>query len=133
MFGVALLTLRHRPWSPRLSSWIVVGISAATGGSLLGLAFDKMVVESLGFGGWLRGGCLFAMGILSPLIVANTVMYGRGLPTLPGDPRSARLPHHLADANHSWHRVADHDGVGDRDGAWTWCSIRAIGIFSSQR
>ncbi|MEH2508948.1 exo-beta-1,3-glucanase (GH17 family) [Nitrobacteraceae bacterium AZCC 1564] len=81
VFGVALLTLRHRPWSPRLSSWIVVGISAATGGSLLGLAFEKMVVESLGFGGWLRGGLLFAMGVLSPLIVANTVMYGRGLPT----------------------------------------------------
>ena len=81
VFGVALLTLRHRPWSPRLSSWIVVGICAATGGSLLGLAFDKMVVESLGFGGWIRGGLLFAMGVCAPLIVANTVMYGRSLPT----------------------------------------------------
>jgi exo-beta-1,3-glucanase (GH17 family) len=81
VFGVALLTLRHRPWSPRLSSWIVVAICAATGGSLLGLALDKMLVESLGFGGWVRGGLLVAMGVCAPLIVANTVMYGRSLPT----------------------------------------------------
>jgi hypothetical protein len=76
-----------------LSSWIVVGISAATGGSLLGVAFDKMIVESLGFG-WIRGGLLFAMGVLAPLIVANTVMYGRSLPTFlellgPKDQRTA--------------------------------------------
>jgi exo-beta-1,3-glucanase (GH17 family) len=81
VFGVALLTLRRRPWSPRLSSWITVAICATAGGALLGVAFDKMLVESLGVGGWIRGILLFAAAIASPLIVANTVMYGRPLPT----------------------------------------------------
>jgi len=81
VFGVSLLTLRHRPWSPRLSSWIVVGISATVAGSLLGVAFEKMMVESLGVGGWIKGILLVVCAIASPLIVANTVMYGRSMPT----------------------------------------------------
>jgi hypothetical protein len=75
------LTLRRRPWSPRLSSWLTVAICATAGGALLGVAYDKMVVESLGIGGWTVGILLFGAAILSPLVVANTVMYGRGLPT----------------------------------------------------
>ncbi|HEX7789430.1 MAG TPA: beta-(1-6) glucans synthase [Afipia sp.] len=81
VFGVALLTLRHRPWSPRLSSWIAVAISATAGGALFGIALDKVLVESLGIGGWTVGILLLAAAVLSPLVVANTVMYGRGLPT----------------------------------------------------
>ncbi len=81
VFGVALLTLRRRPWKPHLSSWLAIGIFATTGGSLLGLAIDKTLIESLGVGGWLRGSLLLAAGICAPLVVANTVMYGRGLPT----------------------------------------------------
>lgn len=81
VFGVALLTLRRRPWSPHLSSWLTVATCAATGGALLGLALDKMLVESLGVGGWTIGILLFGAAVLSPLIVANTVMYGRSLPT----------------------------------------------------
>lgn len=81
VFGVALLTLRRRPWSPRLSSWIAVAICATAGGALLGVAVDKMLVESLGVGGWTVGILLLGAGILAPLIVANTVMYGRSLPT----------------------------------------------------
>ena len=81
VFGVALLTLRRRPWSPHLSSWVTVGICATAGGALLGVAFDKLVVESLGVGGWTVGILLFGAAVLSPLIVANTVMYGRNLPT----------------------------------------------------
>jgi len=81
VFGVALLTLRRRPWSPHLSSWITVGICATAGGALLGVAFDKLIVESLGTGGWTVGILLFGAAVLSPLVVANTVMYGRSLPT----------------------------------------------------
>ena len=94
VFGVSFLTLRHRPWSPRPSSWIVVAICATTAGSLLGVAFDKMMVESLGIGGWISGILLVACGVAAPLIVANTVMYGRSLPTfleLIG-PREYRTP-----------------------------------------
>ncbi|WP_244432909.1 MULTISPECIES: beta-(1-6) glucans synthase [unclassified Afipia] len=81
VFGVALLTLRRRPWSPHLSSWVTVAICATAGGALLGVAYDKLIVESLGLGGWTVGILLFGAAVLSPLIVANTVMYGRSLPT----------------------------------------------------
>src|ERR1700692_1904950 len=58
VFGAAWLTLRRRPWTPRLVSWLAVGISATTAGILLGVAADKMFYESYGFGGWLLWGSL---------------------------------------------------------------------------
>jgi glucan 1,3-beta-glucosidase len=80
-FGAAGLTLRRRPWTPRLSSWIAVGLSATIAGILLGVAADKLVYESYGFGGWLQWGALLAAGIVSPLLCANALMSGRALPT----------------------------------------------------
>ena len=81
IFGAAWLTLRRRPWTPRLGSWIAVGISATTAGILLGVAADKMFYESYGVGGWLGWGSLLAAAIASPLICANALMSGRALPT----------------------------------------------------
>src|SRR5882757_7491585 len=81
VFAVALLTLRRRPWTPRLASWIAVGLSATTAGILLGVAADKMFYESYGFGGWLGWGALLAAGILSPILCAYAAMSGRPLPT----------------------------------------------------
>ncbi len=81
VFGAAWLTLRRRPWTPRLASWIAVGISATTAGILLGVAADKMFYESYGFGGWLGWGALLTAGIASPLLTANALMSGRALPT----------------------------------------------------
>jgi exo-beta-1,3-glucanase (GH17 family) len=81
VFCAAWLTLRRRPWKPRLSSWIAVGISATTAGILLGIAADKMFYESYGFGGWLGWGALLAAGIASPLLCAHALMSGRALPT----------------------------------------------------
>jgi exo-beta-1,3-glucanase (GH17 family) len=92
VFGAGWLTLRRRPWTPRLTSWIAVSISATTAGILLGVAADKMFYESYGFGGWLGWGALLAAGILSPLLCTNALMSGRSLPTfveLVG-PREAR-------------------------------------------
>ena len=60
--GAAWLTLRRRPWTPRLASWIAVGMSATTAGMLLGIAADKMYYESYGVGGWLQWGALLAAG-----------------------------------------------------------------------
>ena len=93
VFGAAWLTLRRRPWRPRLASWIAVGTSATTAGILLGVAADKMFYESYGFGGWLGWGALLAAAIASPLLCANALMSGRALPTfleLLG-PRDARV------------------------------------------
>jgi glucan 1,3-beta-glucosidase len=81
VFGAAWLTLRRRPWTPRLASWIAVGLSATTAGALLGVASDKMFYESYGFGGWLGWGALLTAGIASPLLCANALMSGRALPT----------------------------------------------------
>jgi hypothetical protein len=81
VFGVAWLTLRRRPWTPRLSSWIAVALSATSGGILLGIATDKMFYESYGLGGWLGWGALLAAGMVSPLLCTNALMSGRALPT----------------------------------------------------
>jgi exo-beta-1,3-glucanase (GH17 family) len=81
IFGTAGITLRRRPWTPRLSSWIAVGLSATSAGILLGVATDKLLYESYGFGGWLQWGALLAAGIASPLLCTNALMSGRPLPT----------------------------------------------------
>src|ERR1700732_3974902 len=62
VFGAALLTLRRRPWTPRLASWVAVGISATTAGILFGMAADKMFYESYGLGGWLVWGSVAGGG-----------------------------------------------------------------------
>src|ERR1700686_4652429 len=81
VFGAAGLTLPRRPWTPRIASWIAVGISATAAGILLGVAADKMFYESYGLGGWLGWGALLTAAIASPLLCANAMMSGRALPT----------------------------------------------------
>jgi exo-beta-1,3-glucanase (GH17 family) len=81
VFGAALLTLRRRPWTPRLLSWVAVAVSATTAGSLLGVAGDKLFYEGYGIGGWLMWGSLLAAGLAAPLLSANALMSGRALPT----------------------------------------------------
>src|SRR5712671_6413740 len=94
VFGAAWLTLRRRPWTPRLASWVAVAISATTAGILFGIASDKMFYESYGIGGWLQWGALLTAAIASPMLCANALMSGRALPTfleLLG-PRDGRAP-----------------------------------------
>jgi exo-beta-1,3-glucanase (GH17 family) len=81
VFSVAMLSLRRRPWSPRLISWLAVALSATSAGILLGVAVDKMLYESYGIGGWLCWGALLAAGITAPMLSAHAVMSGRSLPT----------------------------------------------------
>jgi exo-beta-1,3-glucanase (GH17 family) len=97
VFVAAWLTLRRRPWTPRLSAWIATAISATAAGTLLGVAVDKMYYESYGFGGWLQWGALLAAGIVAPLVCANALMAGRPLPTFldlfgPSDGSHPSLP-----------------------------------------
>ncbi len=81
VFGAAWLALRRRPWTPRLASWIAVGLSATTAGILLGVATDKMFYESYGLGGWLLWGSLLLAAAVAPVFGANALMSGRALPT----------------------------------------------------
>jgi glucan 1,3-beta-glucosidase len=97
IFGAAGLTLRRRPWTPRLVAWIAVGLFATTSGILLGVAADKMFYESYGFAGWLRWGALLAAGVAAPLLGANALMSGRALPTFlellgPREDRTRSVP-----------------------------------------
>jgi exo-beta-1,3-glucanase (GH17 family) len=81
VYAVAWLSQRRRPWKPRLSSWIAVGVSATVAGVLLGMAIDKTAYESFGWGGWLRWSALLAVSAMAPLLCANALMSGRGLPS----------------------------------------------------
>ena len=81
VFLAGWLTLRRRPWQPRLATWLAVGTSATVSGMLLGVAADKMFYESYGTGGWLQWGALLAAGIASPMLCANAAMSGKPLPT----------------------------------------------------
>jgi exo-beta-1,3-glucanase (GH17 family) len=81
VFVVAWFSLRRRPWKPRLSSWIAVGISATVAGILFGISIDKMFYESFGWGGWLRWGSLLVASAAMPLLCAYAVMSGRALPS----------------------------------------------------
>jgi len=98
VFAVAGITLRRRPWTPRPSAWLGVGISATTAGILLGVGADKMYYESYGWGGWLQWGALLLAGILAPILASQALVLGRGLPTfleLLG-PREGKLQSKLA-------------------------------------
>lgn len=80
VFAVGLITVRRRPWQPRRAAWVAVFVSATAGGALLGVAIDKFLYESLGYGGWLQNGALLAAAILSPLFATHALMSGRALP-----------------------------------------------------
>src|SRR6202041_2149985 len=68
VFAVAWLSQRRKPWKPRASSWIAVGISATIAGILLGVAIDKMTYESFGAWGWLRWGSLLVAATATPVL-----------------------------------------------------------------
>jgi exo-beta-1,3-glucanase (GH17 family) len=80
VFVTAGWTLRWRPASPGLVSWIAVAISATTSGVLLGVGIDKLLYESFGFDGWLRQCVLLAAAIAAPLLSTHALMSERPIP-----------------------------------------------------
>jgi glucan 1,3-beta-glucosidase len=81
VFLVAALTQRRKPWPQRWTAWVAVGLSATAGGALLGIAADKLLVESFGVGGWVRWGALFGAAVLAPVFASIALIAGRPLPT----------------------------------------------------
>ena len=81
VFAAAWLTLRRKPRQTGLVSWIAVGLSATTGGILLGVAAQKMFYESYGAVSWLQWGTLLAAATASPMFAANALVSGRAPPT----------------------------------------------------
>jgi exo-beta-1,3-glucanase (GH17 family) len=80
VFGVAFLALRQVRSLLQPEAWIAVAITATTGGSLLGLAAEKMLSESYGLGDWLLRGVLLVAAIAAPLQSSHALMSGRALP-----------------------------------------------------
>jgi glucan 1,3-beta-glucosidase len=96
VFGAAWLTLRRKPWQPRLVAWVAVGVLATTAGILFGVAAQKMFYESYGALGWLVWGALLVAATASPVFGANALMSGRAAPTFlellgPKDYRTASV------------------------------------------
>ncbi len=81
IFAAAWLTRRGRPSPPLMAPWVAVAISATTAGILLGMATEKMILESYGIGGWLLQGLLLSAGMVAPLLSANALISGRALPS----------------------------------------------------
>jgi exo-beta-1,3-glucanase (GH17 family) len=81
VFGVALLALRRSGSRLKSGSWTAVAVTATAGGSLLGLAAEKMLSESYGLGDWLLRGVLLVAAIAAPLQSSHALMSGRALPT----------------------------------------------------
>ena len=76
-----VLAQRRKPWPPRWTAWVAVAIRRRRVVSLLGVAADKMCLESSALGGWLRWGPLLAAGVLTPVFAAVALIDGRALPT----------------------------------------------------
>ena len=97
IFAAAWFSHRRRPWKPELSLWIAVSVSATVSGTLLGIAVDKMMYESFGWGGWLRWGLLLAASTAVPILCADSLMSGRPLPAFvellgPAESRTRSFP-----------------------------------------
>jgi hypothetical protein len=82
VFFAGWLAQRRKPWSPPLVAWLGAAISAAAGGTLLGFAFEKFMVESLGVGSTLKWGVLLVAGIVSPFVATIALLSRKPLPTL---------------------------------------------------
>jgi glucan 1,3-beta-glucosidase len=67
-----------------LATWLTVALLAASAGVALGLTIEKLPLESLGLGGWLRGLLLAAASVAVPLIGAVALMRNAQTPSFAG-------------------------------------------------
>lgn len=61
---------------PSRSAWAAVGLIAAVAGILFGWAVEKMLLESLGLGGWLRAAVLTLVALAAPVLAAAALTRG---------------------------------------------------------
>ncbi|MGE5159701.1 MAG: beta-(1-6) glucans synthase [Gemmatimonas sp.] len=80
VFGAAFVGLRGRPFLPGLSAWVAVATCAVAGGSLFGMAYEKMLYESYGLGGWLLQGLLLGTATAAPPLCGHAIMAKRAVP-----------------------------------------------------
>jgi glucan 1,3-beta-glucosidase len=74
IFAAAAWSRRSGAKDSPVTLWLAVAVIALAGGTMLGLAVEKTVYESLGLGAWLRSGALVALAAFVPIAAASTVM-----------------------------------------------------------
>lgn len=98
IYAAAFRAARQGPRPSSRVRWLAVALVASVGGALLGMTIERLLLQSLGIGGWMRSGVLFAAAIGAPLICTRALMAGRMLPAFlqfigPGSRwRSSGLP-----------------------------------------
>jgi glucan 1,3-beta-glucosidase len=82
IFWVAFRAVRKRRRLSREPPWVAVAFIATIGGTLLGMALENLLLQSLGPAGWIRSSVLLVTATVAPLICANALVFGFALPTL---------------------------------------------------
>ena len=114
VFLAGWLTLRRRPWKPRLAAWIAVGTSATSAGMLLGIAADKMFYESYGVRRLAAMGRAAGGRHCLAVAVRQRGDVGTAAADLPRTARTARWPRQLGAAGAAGSRACRHHA--DRGG-----------------
>jgi glucan 1,3-beta-glucosidase len=77
VFGAAAFRTRWRKLDISRPAMRLIALDAAVAGVLIGLTIEKLPIESLGLGGWLRGLLFAAVAIAAP--VAGAMALARGV------------------------------------------------------
>lgn len=78
--GLARLRLAGSLSAP-LHLWLAVTVNAAVAGIFVGLAIEKVPVESLGAGGWIRSVALVLLAAIIPLAASVAIMRATPIPS----------------------------------------------------
>jgi exo-beta-1,3-glucanase (GH17 family) len=77
VFTAAIVTRRRER---DLTTWIAIAGVATVAGLLVGWTMENVVVESLGFGGWLRSLALSTLAVAAPVVGAVALASGKPAP-----------------------------------------------------
>lgn len=81
VFGAALLAERKAKTTATRSQWGGVCLCAIAGGSMIGLAAERMPIESLGLGGWMRSVAFFVVAVAAPLLTSVALIRETAAPS----------------------------------------------------
>ncbi|MBK5956851.1 hypothetical protein CCR97_01285 [Rhodoplanes elegans] len=82
VFGAALLVAGPGRTGIGVAVWGAVMIDAVVGGALAGWTAEKIMVESLGWGGWVRGAGFALVALAAPIVGAGLLVRGTRPPGL---------------------------------------------------
>ncbi len=80
IFAAAFLALRGQFGQLRPAAWCAVALFATVGGALVGLLIERVVMESLSIGDWVRAAALLATAISAPALSTLALISGQTPP-----------------------------------------------------